>query len=55
VETVAANVGLHMNSSKTKFMQYYLSDQQSGIKTSEGQYLERVEDFQYLGLLDSNI
>lgn len=49
VETVAATVGLHMNSSKTKFMQYNLSDQQSGIKTSEGQYLERVEDFQYLG------
>jgi len=47
VEESVARVGLKMNSSKTKFMAYNISD--ASIKTSDGAALEEVKNFKYLG------
>ena len=47
VETSAANVGLKMNGSKTKFMSY--NNRRNSITTNEGVELEEVDDFKYLG------
>ena len=38
-----------MNSSKTKYMQFNIPGGCTNLKTREGQELERVDDFQYLG------
>ena len=48
VENAAATVGLHMNVSKTKVMAYNIDDDIS-LSTSNGNHLEKVLDFQYLG------
>ena len=48
VETSVAKVGLKMNSGKTKFMSYNLS-QVVTLKTNDGTAFEEVSDFKYLG------
>ena len=48
VETSVAKVGLKMNASKTKFMSYNQS-QKGSIQTNDGNKLEEVQDFKYLG------
>ena len=48
VETSIAKVGLKMNSGKTKYMSYNLS-QGVPLKTNDGTALEEVSDFKYLG------
>ena len=50
VEISVGKVGLKMNSSKTKFMSYNLSED-IVIQTNEGSQLEQVTDFKYLGAL----
>ena len=47
-EQSAKQVGLSMNTGKTKYMSYY-TNQQFEIKTIDGSNLKRVEDFKYLG------
>ena len=48
VETSVAKVGLKMNSGKTKYVSYYLS-QEVPFKTNDGTALEEVRDFKYTG------
>jgi len=48
VEKAALQVGLHMNASKTKYM-LFNQDQNIVITTLDGNNLEVVDDFKYLG------
>ena len=47
IELSAKCIGLRMNTGKTKYMSYN-NNQQFDIKTIDGKYLKRVEDFKYL-------
>ena len=47
VETCAAQVGLHANADKTKYMTYNLEE--SYLKSLSGDDIEHVDDFPYLG------
>ena len=49
LEEFAASVGLHINGSKTKYMTNCISPDHNGIRGSDGQLLEEVDDFVYLG------
>eukprot|EP00116_Pleurobrachia_bachei_P001743 sb/3462005/ len=49
LEESAASVGLHINGSKTKYMTNSIDPDHSGIRASDGQLLEEVDDFVYLG------
>ena len=50
LEAAALTVGLRGNDTKTKFMTVNIpEDESQDIKTSNGQSLEQVEDFVYLG------
>ena len=48
VETEAAKVGLHVNSSKTKLMSFN-QDEPSNVTTISGYKLKEVDNFKYLG------
>ena len=48
LESEASQVGLHLNATKTEFMQYN-QDSSPTITTSSGQNLKEVENFKYLG------
>ena len=48
VELSTKYIGLSMNTGKTKYM-LYNNNKQFDIKTIDGTYLKRVEDFKYLG------
>ena len=49
LEESAASVGLHINNGKTKYMSTGLGSGHADIKASDGQPLEEVNDFVYLG------
>ena len=50
LESVAMDVGLKMNETKTKFMAInFPDDNVRELKTSSGELLEQVDDFMYLG------
>ena len=48
VETATTEVGLHISTSKTDYMAYYLV-QQGDITTLDNSKLTQVDDFKYLG------
>ena len=48
VETATIEVGLHISTSKTDYMAYYLV-QQGDLTTLDNSKLTQVEDFKYLG------
>ena len=49
LEESAASVGLHINSDKTKYMSTGLDPDHDCLKSVDGQLLEEVQDFVYLG------
>ena len=49
LEESAASVGLHINSGKTKYMSTGLEPDHDDLKSLDGQLLEEVQDFVYLG------
>ena len=49
LEDSASAVGLHINSSKTKYMTNCVGLDHSGLRSSDGVLLDEVDDFVYLG------
>ena len=49
LEVAAEKVGLFMNASKTEFMTINIDPEEASIKANNGDPLEHVQDFKYLG------
>ena len=49
LEVAAEQVGLYMNTSKTEFMTVNIDHDEASILANNGDPLEHVQDFKYLG------
>ena len=55
LESAANSVGLYLNDDKTEYIAITENEDVSGIQSSSGRFLKRVDDFKYLGsfIMDS--